>query len=419
MKKVVIVGGGFAGLNAAKTLGGNEDVAVTLIDRNNHHLFQPLLYQVATAGLSPAEIAVPLRSILSKHRNINVLQGNVTRVDIDHQSVITDFGAVPYDYLILGCGSKHAYFGHEEWEEVAPGLKTIEQAVEIRRRILYAFEQAERFHDPYEQLKYLTFVVVGGGPTGVELAGAIGEMSRYTLVQDFKHINPALTRVLLIESNSRILSAFSKRHSARAARDLESLGVQVWTGRMVTHVDENGVDIGDEHITAGTVLWAAGIKSESLSQTLGVALDGMGRVIVKPDLSIDGHPNVFVAGDQANFSHQDGEPLPGVSPVALQQGVFAARTILNDIKGISREIFVYDNKGLMATIGKKRAIAQIGKIRMSGFSAWIIWLVVHIYYIIGFNNRLLILLKWANAYLTNKKGARLITSSKWRFYDKS
>ncbi|MBU0994324.1 MAG: NAD(P)/FAD-dependent oxidoreductase [Proteobacteria bacterium] len=417
MKRVVIVGGGFAGLNAAKTLGGEADIHVTLIDRNNHHLFQPLLYQVATAGLSPAEIAVPLRSILSAFRNIEVLQGEVIQVDFKNQTVMTDFGPVEYDYLILCCGSKHAYFGNESWEAFAPGLKTIEQAIEIRRRILYAFEQAERIHDPNGQLKYLTFVIVGGGPTGVELAGAIGEMSRFTLKKDFRNINPALTRIILIEAGLRILPAFSKSLSDRATRDLESLGVQVWTSRKVTRIDENGIDIGEERITAGTVLWAAGIKSEGLSKTLGIELDAMGRVIAQPDLSINRYPNVFVAGDQANFSHQEGKPLPGISPVALQQGICIAKNILREINGLHRENFHYENKGQMATIGKKKAIAEIGKIRLSGLLAWCIWLVVHIYYIIGFNNRLFILLKWATSYITNKKGARLITNFKWRFYE--
>lgn len=418
MTRVVIVGGGFAGLNAAKTLGGKKDISVTLIDRNNHHLFQPLLYQVATAGLSPEDIAVPLRSILAKYRNIEVLQGSVTEIDYAAQSVTADFGTVSYDYLLLCCGSKHAYFGNETWEPYAPGLKTVEQAIEIRRRILYSFEQAERLKDTREQSKHLTFVVVGGGPTGVELAGAIGEMSRFTLVRDFRNINPALTRIILVEGGSRILSDFSKRHSARAARDLESLGVQVWTGRQVTHVGEDGVDIGEEHIKAGTVLWAAGVRSESVNSSHGAKLDSMGRIVVNPDLTLDGYSNVFVAGDQASFSHQGGKPLPGMSPVALQQGVFAANTILNDLEGLERNPFHYRDKGQMATIGKKRAIAEIGKFGMTGLPAWITWLVVHIYFIIGFNNRLFIMMKWASSYFTNRKGARLITTPKWQFYEK-
>ena len=416
MKTIVIVGGGFAGLNAAKTLGNVPDVRVILIDRNNHHLFQPLLYQVATAGLSPAEIAVPLRSILARFTNIEILQGEVVNVNMALKTVQTDFGIIDYDYLILSCGSRHAYFGNEVWEPFAPGLKTIEQAIEIRRRILSAFEEAERTKDPHERLKHLTFVVVGGGPTGVELAGAIGEMSRYTLKRDFRNINPALTRIILIEAGPRILSMFSPRQSEKATRDLESLGVQVWTNRKVTHIDENGVEMADEHIVAGTVLWAAGVESESLTRKLNVPMDRAGRVIINPDLSVPGHPNVFVVGDQANFSHQDGRPLPGLSPVALQQGIWASRNILNELEGRDRQPFHYINKGQMATIGKKKAVADIRGLRINGFPAWIIWLLVHIYYIIGFNNRLFILFKWATSYVTNKKGARLITHLNWRFY---
>ena len=408
MKTVVIVGGGFAGLNAAKTLGNTPDVRVILIDRNNHHLFQPLLYQVATAGLSPAEIAVPLRSIFSGFTNIEILQGEVVNVDMNLKTVRTDFGTIDYDYLILSCGSRHAYFGNETWEPFAPGLKTIEQAIEIRRRILYAFEEAERTKAPQERLKHLTFVIVGGGPTGVELAGAIGEMSRYTLKKDFRNINPALTRIILIDAGPRILSMFSPRQSEKATRDLESLGVQVWTNRKVTQIDEQGVEMADERIIAGTVLWAAGVEGENLTRKLNVPHDKAGRVIVNPDLSVPGHPNVFAAGDQANFSHQDGRPLPGLSPVALQQGIWASRNILSELEGRDRQPFHYVNKGQMATIGKKKAVADIRGLRINGFTAWIIWLLVHIYYIIGFNNRLFILFKWATSYVTNKKGARLI-----------
>ena len=299
IKRVVIVGGGFAGLNAAKGFRRAGNVRVTLIDRRNHHLFQPLLYQVAMAGLSPADIAAPLRGILSKQENVRVLQGEVQSVDFDGRKVKADFGDVPFDYLILACGAKHSYFGNDQWEKHAPGLKTVEQATEIRRRVLTAFEVAERSTSPEEQKRLLTFVVVGGGPTGVELAGAIGEMSRYTLARDFRSIEPTLARVILIEGGPRILSMFSPKLSSKAMRDLEGLGVQVWTSSIVKNIDENGVEVGDERINAATVLWAAGVQASSLGSKLGFEVDRSGRVMVEPDLSVQGHPNIFVAGDQA------------------------------------------------------------------------------------------------------------------------
>ncbi|MBW1914489.1 MAG: NAD(P)/FAD-dependent oxidoreductase [Deltaproteobacteria bacterium] len=416
MKRILIIGGGFAGLKAAKILARSKRVSITLIDKKNHHLFQPLLYQVATAGLSPAEIAMPIRSIFSKYKNIKVLHGTVTSLDLNKQEAYTDFGMLYYDYLILACGAQHTYFGHEEWEEYAPGLKTLEQAIEIRRRILTAFEQAERTDNVEAQRSLLTFIVVGGGPTGVELAGAIGEMSRYTLSTDFRNIDPTLTRVMLLEAGHRILLSFSEKQASTATRDLEGLGVQVWTSSPVTHIDKDGVAIGKERIRASTVLWAAGVQAVDINSSLGVELDHQGRILVEPDLSIKGHHNAFVAGDQACFLHQTGECLPGLSPVALQQGKFLANNLLREIKRQKRLSFHYRNRGQMATIGRSRAIVEIDGFRIEGFWAWLTWLFVHIYFLIGFNNRILVFIKWASSYLTYSKGARLITNKGWRFY---
>jgi NADH dehydrogenase len=414
MHRVVIVGAGFGGLNAAKELGGAPEVDVTVVDRRNHHLFQPLLYQVATAGLSPAEIASPIRSILSDFENIRVLQGRIESVDLERRQVLTDFGSVGYDSLILACGAVHSYFGHDEWEEFAPGLKTVEQATEIRRRILLAFEEAERTTEAELQKYYLSFVVVGGGPTGVELAGAIGEMSRYTLARDFRNIDSKLARVILMESGDRILGTFSKKHSSRAMRDLESLGVQVWINSLVTRVDRDGVEVGHERVRAATVLWAAGVKASPLNLSLGTALDRQGRAIVGPDLSIEGHPNVFVIGDQCHFAHQGGKPLPGLAPVAMQEGRFVARTIVDELAGRPRTTFRYFNVGQMATIGRSRAVAEIGKIQLEGWPAWVAWLFVHIYYLTGFKNRFFVVVQWALSYLTYRRGARLIVGHDWR-----
>jgi NADH dehydrogenase len=412
--QIVIVGGGFAGLNAAKALRSARNVHITLIDRRNHHLFQPLLYQVAMAGLSPADIAAPIRSILSRQRNVCVLQGEVTSVDFDRRVVVADFGELPWDYLLLACGAQHSYFGHDEWEEFAPGLKTVEQATEIRRRVLVAFEAAERTADPQEQKRQLTFVIVGGGPTGVELAGAIGEMSRHTLARDFRHIDSTLARVILIEAGSRILDSFPAELAARATRDLEQLGVQVWTNSKVTGVDAEGVEVGSERLRAATVLWAAGVEAAEVGRGLGLATDRAGRIIVEPDLSVPGRPNVFVAGDQARFEHQTGRPLPGTAPVAMQQGRYIARTILGDLAGRPRQPFVFHDKGQMATIGRSRAIAEVGRFKFSGFTAWLVWLLVHVYYLTGFRNRVFVVLSWAWSYLSFRRGARLIVGKEWR-----
>jgi NADH dehydrogenase len=416
-KRVVIVGGGFAGLNAAKGLAGAADIEVTLLDERNHHLFQPLLYQVATAGLSPAEIAAPIRAILSGARNVTVLRERVSEVRLNEHAVLTESGDHTYDFLILACGSKHAYFGHEEWEAHAPGLKTLEQATEIRRRILTAFEEAEKENEPGRKRALLTFAVVGGGPTGVELAGAIGEMSRYTLARDFRQADPTLARIILIEAGPRILPSFDDSLASRAVRDLESLGVQVWTESAVTNIDAEGVDIGTERLACRTVLWAAGVRASSLGGGLGVKLDRQGRVIVKADLGLPSHPDVFVAGDQAHFVGPDGNPLPGMAPAALQQGRYLAKRIRALAKGDAYPAFRFVDKGQMATIGRRRAILQSGRTKIAGIAAWIAWLVIHIYYLAGFKNRLFVVLQWAWSYLTYRRGARLIIEKRWRFYD--
>ena len=417
-KHVVIVGGGFAGLNAAKRLAGRRDIDVTLIDRRNHHLFQPLLYQVAMAGLSPADIAAPIRSILSRYDNIRVIKSEVTQVDAENNKVLTSEEDLHYDYLLLACGAMHSYFGHEEWEEHAPGLKTIEQATEIRRRVLSAFETAEVTESADERRKLLTFVVVGGGPTGVELAGAIGEMSRFTLAKDFRNIDAKLSRIILVEAGPRILPMFAESLTARATRDLESLGVQVWTNSSVTNIDQNGVVISGETILAATVLWAAGVKASSLGTKSGFQCDRAGRIQVGMDLAIAGHANVFIAGDQCAFiDPQTQRQLPGVAPAAAQQGRFIADTIRNELDGKPRGEFRYNDKGQMATIGRSRAITEVGKFKLTGIFAWVVWLVVHIYFLTGFRNRIFVVLSWAWSFITFRRGARLIINKRWRSYD--
>jgi NADH:ubiquinone reductase (H+-translocating) len=414
-KKVVVVGAGFAGLNVIKSLGNAQGVEVTVVDRSNHHLFQPLLYQVAMAGLSPADIAVPIRSVVSSFKNVRVFQGTLTSVDLNSDVLQTDFGTIKYDYLVIACGARHSYFGHNEWEEFAPGLKTVEQATEIRRRLLTAFEVAERTTEQDEQRRQLTFIVVGGGPTGVELAGAIGEMSRFTLAKDFRNIDSKIARIILIEAGPRILPMFSEEQSSRATRDLETLGVQVWTSCKVTGIDNNGVQIGAERILSATVLWAAGVEASAIGRQISPDTDGQGRVIVESDLSLKGHRNVFVIGDMAHFAHQTGKPLPGTAPVAMQQGRSVASTILADLRGVPREPFHFVDKGQMATIGRSRAVIEVGRLRMGGWVAWFLWLIIHIYYLIGFKNRLLVLAQQAWSFVTFGRGARLIVNKEWRF----
>ena len=407
--RVVIVGGGFGGIEAAKTLAG-EALSITLVDRRNHHLFQPLLYQVATASLSPADIAAPIRSILRRQENLRVLLAEVQRIDPVAREVVVDDEAIPYDYLILATGVTHSYFGHDEWEKDAPGLKSLEDALEIRRRILLAFEAAERTRDEAERNRHLSFVVVGGGPTGVELAGALAEISRHSLAQDFDTIDPTEARISLLEAGPRILPMFAEKLAQRATEDLRRLGVTVRVGAMVTGVDERGVTVASGgSITAATVLWAAGVQAEPLAASLGVPLDRAGRVEVLPDLSVAAHPEIFVVGDLASLAWKDGRPYPGVAPVAQQQGRLAAANVLARVAGTETKAFHYHDRGNMATIGRNRAVAEIGPLRLTGFVAWVGWLLVHVQNVVSFRNRLIVMTNWLWSYLTYQRGARLIT----------
>jgi NADH dehydrogenase len=412
------VGGGFAGLAAARGLARERGVEITLLDRCNHHLFQPLLYQVAMAGLSPAEIAAPIRTLVRGAQNVSVRQEEAIGADLEQRVLRTRADGREhehaYDYLILACGAGHAYFGRDEWEEHAPGLKTLAQATEIRRRVLSAYERAEVESDAARQRALLTFVVVGGGPTGVELAGALGEMSRFTLARDFRNIDPALARVILIEAGPRILPSFSEALARRAMRDLEALGVQVWTASPVTRIDASGVEVGRERIETATTLWAAGVEASPLGKALGLATDRIGRILVGPDLALREHPEVFVLGDQAHALGANGAPLPGLAPVAMQEGRFAARAIRDELRGKPRGSFAYRDRGQMATIGRSRAIADTGRLQFGGFAAWLAWLIVHIYFLVGFKNRLFVVIQWAWAYLSYGRGARLIVNPDWR-----
>ena len=417
--RVVIVGGGFGGLYAAQSLG-RAPVSLTLIDRRNFHLFQPLLYQVATGGLSPGEIASPLRHVLRKQRNTEVLLGEVVDLDVEKRLVILRDGEAPYDDLIIATGATHHYFGNDRWAPLAPGLKTIEDATAIRRRVLMAFEQAERETDPEKRHAWLHFVIVGGGPTGVELAGALGEIANDTLRHDFRHINPAEARIILVEGEARILPPFPPDLSAKAEKQLVALGVRPLTGARVTNIDADGVTVTfggkEERIPARTVLWAAGVKASGLGKVLaervGAPLDRAGRVLVEPNLSVPGHPEIHVIGDLANFTHQGGKTLPGVAPVAMQQGRYVARSIQKRLRGEPVAPFHYFNKGNLATIGRNRAVAEFGKLHLSGFPAWFVWVFVHLMYLVEFENRLLVLVEWVYNYITRNRGARLITNEK-------
>lgn len=405
---VVIVGAGFGGLEAAKLLT-KEAVRVTVIDRTNHHLFQPLLYEVATAALSPADIAAPIRGILGRCPNTEVILAEVKSVNVEAKTVNLGDQEVAYDYLILATGSRHSYFGHDEWEKLAPGLKSLEDAVEIRRRLLLAFEYAEKITDEAAKAAAMTFVIIGGGPTGVEMAGAIAEIARYTLDKDFKHIDPSSARVVLVEGDERIISGFHAELSAKALAQLKDLGVEVRTGIHAKNLTEAGLEVGDEFIPCRLKIWAAGNAASFVGKTLGVPVDKAGRVIVNEDLTIPGHPEVQVIGDLASFTHQGGKPLPGVSPVAMQQGRHAARNILAIMDSRKPQRFRYWDKGSMATIGRNKAVADLNFIRLSGKPAWLVWLFVHIIFLVGFRNRIAVLMQWAWAYVTFNKGARLIT----------
>ncbi len=414
LRRIVIIGGGFGGLEAAKALR-KANVRVTLIDRQNHHLFQPLLYQVATAALSPADIAEPLRHILRKQENTEVILTEAQSIDVAGRRVLTTDGPIEYDYLIVAAGARHSYFGRDEWEKFAPGLKNLDDALEIRRRMLMSFEVAEKTKDDAEREAAMTFVVVGGGPTGVEMAGAIAEIARVTLIKDFRHIDSSQARVYLIESGPEILQAFSGDLPVSGLRQLTALGVDVRLNRKVEAISEAGVTLtGGEKIAARTVVWAAGNAASPLGTSLGVPLDRAGRVIVQPDCSIPGHPEVFVIGDQAHFPLADGRTLPGLSPVAIQQGKHVAKNIAALMRGEETARFEYFDKGIMATIGRNAAVAEMGSLRISGFFAWMAWLFVHIIFLVGFRNRLAVLFNWAYAYLTYGRGARLITSRQAR-----
>jgi NADH dehydrogenase len=425
--RVVIVGAGFAGMNAARALA-KAPVQITLLDRKNHHTFQPLLYQVATAGLSPGEIASPIRSILRSQKNVEVLLGEVTGFDLGRRVVETPGQNFPYDYLIVAAGARHSYFGHDEWEKLAPGLKTIEDALEIRRRVLLAFELAERQaasgdSTSGDSTSPIHFIVVGGGPTGVELAGTLAEICHHALTHEFRSIDPARSRILLVEGGPRVLPAYSEDLSRSAQEQLERLGVEVRTSAMVTRVESGAVDVGDTRLPASVVLWAAGVAASPLGKKLGVAVDRAGRVPVEPDLSLATHPEVFVIGDLAALKDEQGKMLPGVAPVAIQEGQFVAKVIRCEAtlraesrRGGSRAVaarprFHYWDKGSLATIGRAAAVAEFGKIRISGFLAWLAWLFVHILFLIGFRNRLLVFIQWAWSYVTYERGARLITGS--------
>ncbi len=409
---VVIVGGGFAGLYCARKLRG-APVRISLIDRRNFHLFQPLLYQVATASLSPADIASPIRTVLRKQGNAQVWMGEVKKVDRDRREIVlADGSRVHYDYLVLATGVTHSYFGNDEWAGHAPGLKTVDDATEIRRRFLLAFEAAEREADPEARRRLLTFVIVGAGPTGVELAGAMAEIARQVMPMDFRAIDTTTTRILLLEGVDRVLPTYPPELSRKAQSHLEALGVEVRTNARVTEIGNEHVAIGEERIEAGNTFWAAGVAASEVGATLGAKLDEAGRVRVEPDGSLPGSPEVFVVGDLANLPQEDGSPVPGVAPAAIQMGKHAARMILRDLEGDAREPFRYVDKGDLATIGRAAAVARLGRVKLSGFIAWFIWVVVHILYLIGFRNRALVMLQWAWAYLTYQRGIRLITGDR-------
>lgn len=413
---VVILGGGFGGLYASKALS-RSGIRVTLIDKRNFHLFQPLLYQVAAGWLSPGEIASPLRMVLSRYKNTCVYQAEVTDIVPDEKAVVLRDGIVTYDTLIVATGSSHHYFGHEEWAKTAPGLKTVEDALEMRRKILLSFEAAEREPDPAVQKEWMTFLIIGAGPTGVELAGTIGELARTTLKQDFRNIDTAKAEIILVEGRNHVLPSYPEELSRKAEESLRRLGVTIRLDTLVTGIEGNKAVLSRngvrEEIESRTILWTAGVKASPLGRVLekraGAALDGTGRVIVGPDLSIPGRPDIFVIGDLANFSHQGGEPLPGVAPVAMQEGRYVAELIRDRLRGKEKGPFRYTDKGSLAVIGRNAAVADLGRIRLSGFPAWLIWAFVHISYLIEFDSKVLVLFQWAWNYFTRKRGVRLIT----------
>ena len=412
MNHIVIIGGGFAGLYTARGLKG-VDADVTVVDQHNYHLFQPLLYQVATAALNPSDIAAPIRGILGRQKNVRVVLGEATSIDVNAKSVqLADGSALAYDHLVLATGATHSYFGHPEWERVAPGLKTIDDALEIRRRVLLAFEAAERETDPVTQRAWLTFVVIGAGPTGVELAGALSEIARKTLVRDFRNFNPESARVVLLEGRERVLPLYPPDLSEKAREQLTKLGVEVITNAVVTDVDETEVRMGERGIFTRTILWGAGVQASPLAQSLGVPLDRAGRVLVEPDLTIPGHKDVFVLGDLAAVEQHDGSFVPGVAPAAIQEGQHTAMNLERAVEGQPLRAFKYNDKGSLATIGRAAAVADLGRLHFGGFFAWMAWLLIHVFFLIGFRNRFLVITQWAWAYFTYQRGARLITRNR-------
>jgi NADH dehydrogenase len=406
--KIVILGGGFAGLYTARGCK-HLDAEITVVDRHNYHLFQPLLYQVATAALNPSDIAAPIRGILGRQKNVSVILGEAMSVDVEKQLVRLTDGELPYDQLVIATGATHSYFGHPEWERVAPGLKSIDDALEIRRRVLLAFEAAERETGVEKQRAWLNFVIIGAGPTGVELAGALTEIARQTMVRDFRRIKPESARVILIEGKERVLPTYPAELSEKARQQLVDLGVEVITNSVVTEVNEREVRIGEQAIATRTVLWGAGVQASPLARSLGVPLDRAGRVLVEPDLTIPGHRNVFVLGDLAAVQQYDGSFVPGVAPAAIQEGQHTARNLERALENQPLRPFKYNDKGSLATIGRAAAVADFGRLRMSGFLAWFAWLAIHIFFLIGFRNRFLVITQWAWAYVTYQRGARLIT----------
>jgi NADH dehydrogenase len=405
---IVIVGAGFGGLEAAKVIG-NKPVSVTLIDKNNHHLFQPLLYQVATAALTPADIAVPIRFILRRRKNIRVLMGEVLRVDLSGRRVVLADQEIGYDYLILATGATHTYFGENHWAEVAPGLKTISEAIEIRRRILTAFETAERCTNGIKRNDILSFAVIGGGATGVELAGAIADLARIHLVSDFRRIDPLKARILLLEAGPRLLPALSEKLARKAMESLRGLGVEVLLNAPVTDIAHDHIVAAGREYRVRTVIWSAGVRGSALAETLGTPLGRSGKVLVNEDLSLQGHPEVFVVGDLASVAQLSGRPVPALAPAAIQEGRHASLNVLRMLKGMTTKPFRYVDKGTLATIGRSKAVAELGRFEFSGFPAWIVWLGAHIFFLIGFRNRVFVLLQWAWAYVTYHSYSRLIT----------
>jgi NADH:ubiquinone reductase (H+-translocating) len=408
MKRVVIIGGGFGGLNAARLLADKKDLKVTLIDRTNHHLFQPLLYQVATAALSPGDIAVPIRGVFRKNSNILTVMGDVKSIDKDRREVLTADQVYPYDYLIVATGARHSYFGKDEWEKYAPGLKTVSDALTVREKILCSLEQAEKINDSLQREKYLNFVIVGGGPTGVEMAGAIAEIAKRTIIRDFKNFNASHTTVYLVEALPRILTMYDEKLAEHAVEDLKKLGVEVLLKKMVTGVDENGVTMGDDFIPSVNIIWAAGNQVSNLIRTLNTETDKAGRAVVSPDLTINGYDNIFVIGDAANYKNADGTVLPAIAPVAIQQGKYAAKVIREKIPPSERAPFKYSDRGNMATIGRAKAVAEIKGLKLTGFIAWLAWSLVHVLFLIGFRNRFRVMAEWIWYYITFRQGIRLI-----------